>query len=487
MLRKIKPLLLENRSLRQALLKNSFWIGISEVFNKSIRAVLLIYLARVLGASEYGKFSFALSFVSVFVSFLDLGLSSIITREFSKEKIAKGEFSSLFTLKIFLGIFALLVVFFSSFFITAEPVIRRTIWILAGFSFITQFPEFLYAFWRAKQRMEYEAWANVFIVITMVACVFIVIFNFPSLENVAYGYLLSGIFSVVLLFYIFNHKFIPLSLKFEFKDWKRFLLMSWPLALTSVFGMLYSYIDSIIMGFLNQMIQTGWYNASLKIIYLLSAPIGIISLNFYPLLSRFAHESKERFQNAWNYQMAIVLALVMPIIFGGVALADKIILFFYGDEYLPSAQVFKILIFVSALTFLCSPFTNALVAANQQKKTFLVSLIGAFTSIILNLLLIPRFSLYGAAFASVASYIVMLYLYFRITKVNTVLKPFNEYIFRVLAIAVVTAVSMLIIITLPQVYNLNLIVIVIIGTLAYGGVFFMITKLLHQLTTVRLY
>ena len=107
--------------------------------------------------------------------------------------------------------------------------------------------------------------------------------------------------------------------------------MSWPLALTSVFGMLYSYIDSIIMGFLNQMIQTGWYNASLKIIYLLSAPIGIISLNFYPLLSRFAHESKERFQNAWNYQMAIVLALVMPIIFGGVALADKIILFFYGD------------------------------------------------------------------------------------------------------------------------------------------------------------
>ena len=86
-----------------------------------------------------------------------------------------------------------------------------------------------------------------------------------------------------------------------------------------------------------------------------------------------------------------------------------------------------------------------------------------------------------------ASYIVMLYLYFRITKVNTVLKPFNEYIFRVLAIAVVNAVSMLIIITLHQVYNLNLIVIVIIGTLAYGGVFFMITKLLHQLTTVRLY
>ncbi|MBP6919661.1 MAG: flippase [Candidatus Omnitrophica bacterium] len=457
----------------------------SEAFNKAIRAVLLIYLARVLGAAEYGKFSFALSFISIFVSFLDLGLSSIITREFSKEKVAKKEFSSLFTLKVFLGVSTFVLVFLTSFFITADPGIRRVIWVLAVFSFITQFPELLYAFWRAQQRMEYEAWSNIFIVVTMVGFVFFVIFTRPSLENISYAYLLSGLFSVSLLFLIFSARFIPLRFNVEPADWMKFLSMSWPLALTSISGVLYSYIDSIIMGYLKQMSQTGWYNASLKIVYLLSGPASIITLNFLPILSKFSHESRERFQNAWNYQMGIMIFLAAPIVVVGSILADKIIQFFYGSAYYPSVMVLQILVFMSGLSFLSCPFGNALVAANQQKKTFFISISGAATNIILNLILIPKYSLYGAAFSSVISYLVMLYFYFRATAVCTVIKPLNRHILWFVIAVIIAAAVMALLIVSPAVYNLNLILTVLAGICLYILTFFGAVRVIHAVTKIK--
>jgi len=120
---------------------------------------LIIYIARVLGATEYGKFTFALSFVSLFVVFFDLGLSNIVTREFSREKEKEKEFSSIISLKILLSLGILFLILITSFFITSDPGIRKVIWILAAFSAIGNFSEIIYAFFRAYQRMEYEAFA----------------------------------------------------------------------------------------------------------------------------------------------------------------------------------------------------------------------------------------------------------------------------------------------------------------------------------------
>ena len=94
-----RTIFFENNSLKQTLFKNTFWIAGSSFLSKFLRAFLVIYIARILGPTDYGRFAFALAFVSIFVTFLDLGLSSIITRELSrgskKEKEKEKDFSSL--------------------------------------------------------------------------------------------------------------------------------------------------------------------------------------------------------------------------------------------------------------------------------------------------------------------------------------------------------------------------------------------------------
>ena len=74
---------LDNINLKQTILKNTFWLVMAEIIIRILKLVLVIYVARILGATEYGKFTFALSFAMLFVALSDLGLSPITVREFS--------------------------------------------------------------------------------------------------------------------------------------------------------------------------------------------------------------------------------------------------------------------------------------------------------------------------------------------------------------------------------------------------------------------
>jgi len=479
----IGSLLLNNKSVKQTIFKNTFWIGLSSVLSKILRTFLIIYIARILGPTDYGKFAFALAFISLFVTFLDLGLSPIITRELSRNKDKEKEFSSLLSLKILLGLGTITLIMIGSFFITQDPEIQKVIWILAGFSFLGQFPEVICAFIRARQKMEYEALIQTIQVILVVGFGFFVIFNFPSVKNISYGYFLAGLIALIPILVIFHFIFFRLKLSFDINVWKRFLLMSWPLALTSIFGLIYSYIDSIMMGSLGQFIQTGWYNASFKIINVVLVPTSIISLSFFPVLSRISRE-KEKFQKIFNYQMAVMVFLAVPVVIGGIILAQPIIDFIYDASYFPAVLALQILVVMAGIAFLNAPFSQVLIAADQQKKIFLVTFLGAITNIILNIILIPKFSLYGAAAATAITYLAMFLLYFGFIYRFTSIKPLNKFIFSTFLKVILSALIMYFVISLPQIYNLHVIFSISVGIIVYFSIFFIANFSLNYFRSV---
>ena len=116
----IRTLLFDNQTIKQTIFKNISWLTFETVISKLLMLVLLIYAARVLGATEYGKFTFALAFISLFAIFHEFGLPHIVTREFSREKEREKEFYSIFSLKIVLSSLALILILISSFFITSD-------------------------------------------------------------------------------------------------------------------------------------------------------------------------------------------------------------------------------------------------------------------------------------------------------------------------------------------------------------------------------
>ena len=75
----LKKILLNNSSPRQTIIKNIFWLFSGQTIGRLLRALLLIYAARLLGAESWGAFSYALSIAAFLSIFADLGINGIMT------------------------------------------------------------------------------------------------------------------------------------------------------------------------------------------------------------------------------------------------------------------------------------------------------------------------------------------------------------------------------------------------------------------------
>ncbi|MBU4369284.1 flippase [Patescibacteria group bacterium] len=463
----IKSLLFVNTGPQQIIFKNTFWLAIAEAIIRLLKLGLIIYVARILGVAGYGKFTFALSFVSLFVVFSDFGLSAITTREFagSKEK----EFSSIFSLKILLSLGTLILILLGSFFITPEPLIQRVIWVLAIFILSYSFSEILYALLRARQQMQYEAAIKILQAVLLICFAFFVILKFPSVLNLSYAYLFAGVISLVLALVFFHIRVFPLKILWQISIWKKFLFMSWPLGLVSVFGAINFNLTSIILGYFGQLTAAGWYNAAWKIANVCLIPSILISQSFFPALSRSFKESKQNFQSIWNFYTKTTIFLAMPLVIGGITLAPRIISFIYPPEFAPSILVFQILIVMVGLVFISGSFSQALLASNQQIKILWIVGFGAVVNIVLNLILIPKIGLYGGAIAVLSASALSLPLLFKFILRFTSIFPFNRQILLSIIGAAFSSIFMYLVISQSQIYILNIFLTILIG----AGVYFL--------------
>lgn len=470
----IKSLLFDHQTVRQTIFKNTFWLGLAEGISRAATFILFIYVARILGATEFGKFSFVLAIISLGSILPGFVSADIITREFSQKREKEKEFPSIFSLKILLGLTTIFLLLFLSFFVTQDIVIRKVIRILAVYWIFNSLLETFYAFFRARQRMEYESFFKVLDALLTASLGLFVIFKLPSIENLSYAYLAEGLILFAILLLFFHFKVYRLRLSWNRAIWKKILSFSWPMALTGVIAGIYSQIDTVMMGSFGQLTQTGWYNAAFRITRLALVPMALVSQSFYPVLSRLFMEQKEDFQKTWNYQMKIMTILAIPLTIGGIVLAPRIIDLFYGQSYASSALAFQLLIVMTGIIFLYESFRQTLIISNLQGKIFWIVLSGAAINIILNFILIPKFSLYGAALATVVTSIVIFFLFLKFTLKYTVLNPLNPEILANLIRVLISGGIMYLTISRPFVYNLPVMVSILIGTIIYFAAFFLL-------------
>ena len=484
----IKSLLFSNGTIKQTIFKNTVWLFLGMSFSKLLGFILLIYAARLLGPNGYGEFSFAIALVSIFGILQDLGISGIVIREFTKEsenqeqKIKEqDDFNSLISLEIVLSIIAFVAILIASFFITTSFDVRKIIIILAVYSSINSMILFFCSFFQARQKMEYQV--GPIIIQALLATIFAIffLFNFPSAKNLSYAYLFASIVALICIWVLFSAKFFTLRIFWKISVWRRFLLMSWPLALMGLFGILYNYIDSVMMGYWGMIAETGWYNAAYRIISVVLIPAGLITGSFYPVLSKTFKNSKEKLQKVWDYQMEIMILLALPLAIGGIVLAPRVIYFFYPSSFFPSILSLQILIVMAGLIFIYRPLIDVMIASNQQKSTFWITFFGALINILLNLFLIPKYSLYGASLATVITYIVIIsisvWLMVRLTSIRISFFKFFAYF----AVGGLSSVLMYFVIIQPKIYNLNIFLSVAIGALVYFPSFFIFRKLMRPI------
>lgn len=461
--------LFRNGSHKQVILKNTFWLSVAEGLNAVFSVFLSVYIIRVFGASEYGKFVFALSFVFLFSTLFDFGLSTAITREFAGRPEEEKHFSGILTLKALFGIGVVVLIAIAAHFITADRLIRQVILVLCVYGFAQEGTNFFYALFRARQQMEIEAVFRVLQIFLLCLFVVVALLYAPTVLNLSFAYAASAAFTLlVVLVLVMRTRSALLRPAFDRAVWKRFLLIGFYLALAKGAGDITTYTDSVLLGYLGMVRETGLYNGVLKIDKLVLLPMGLVAGALFPTLIAILRESQEKFAKYYAAWMKGTIFFSVLVLFLVLAEADRITVFIFSPDFLPAVNALKLLTVMAAIIYGYSVYYFVLLIFGQQKGIFYSVLSGALINVILNMLLIPRYGINGAAIATVATHFVILCQYSVLMLRNTPMNPFRPEFIAALAIAAVSGLLMYWVMSAIGRTRANLFVCMLVGAFVYS-------------------
>ena len=128
-----------------------------------------------------------------------------------------------------------------------------------------------------------------------------------------------------------------------------------------------------------------------------------------PSLLKARSVSEVKYQ---NYMKSILgYAVLCALIISGLMTSFGSILIdaLYGDEYKEAANVLRIHIWSSVFVFMGVLGNCWYIAESKQRYLLFCTVVGAFSNILLNFLLIPRYGVQGAAFSTLISQLFSAY------------------------------------------------------------------------------
>lgn len=393
--------------------KNTASLMVADAVSKGLLFLLIILIARNLGDVTFGKYSFAFAFTSLFAVFADFGLSTLTIREIARNREYAGKYlGNISLIKLLLSIITGIFIVISINLLDYPLDTILAVYFAGAYVIVNSFNQFLRAFFRAFEKMEYEA-------VTRITERIILFIAVASMLHFGYG--LVPIISVFFIVSVFNFfvtivlvlkRFVKPSYDIDLKLWKEIIKEALPFGLTAVFVVIYFKIDTIMLSIMINDATVGWYNAAYNIVDgLMFVIAGSLTGALYPLMSnhyKSSNKIKEVFTKSFRllFFVGVVVALIVT------AFSDKIIFIIYGAEYANSVMALKILIWAFFIICISTVSSTLLNSAGKQKIVAIGTCLGAILNISLNLFLIPRYSLEGAAFATVITEVFGFLIYF---------------------------------------------------------------------------
>ena len=269
----VKSLLLENRHLKQTVFKNTFWLTVSNIATRFIKAVLIIYAARALGVAGYGVFSYAVTLSGFLAIFSDLGLGPILTREGAKhpDKIKVFLGTALF-IKLALVIFTVILTISVGPLISKIPETISLLPLAALLLAFDSFRDFSSSLSRFREKMQIDAAINAVTYAAVTVLGLIAIIIEPTPISLMIGYTAGSGVGAVFSIWVFREYFHRFWSFFDKTLVREIFGNAWLFALMGLMGGIMISTDTIMLGWLKNATEVGYYSAAqrpVQIFYIL--------------------------------------------------------------------------------------------------------------------------------------------------------------------------------------------------------------------------
>jgi len=391
----------------QAVFANLSWLGLDKVARMGISVVVGGWVARHLGAADYGLMNYSVAMIALVAVVPGLGLDTLLRRELVRHPEERDRLlGTAFWLR--LGTGALAYGALMAGVLAGEDDSRARLIIAINGLSLLQCSTLVFDFWfQVQLRSKYTVLAqNIAFAISSLGRVILIL---QDADVVAFGLMLALDLPLIAgLNWFFYHR-----LSGPIRAWRwdggyarRLLAESWPLALSGVAVLIYLRIDQVMLRQMSGDAETGHYAAAVRLAEVWNFVPPAFAISLSPLLGRARQGLVADYERMVRRSFALATLACWAVALPTMAAAPWIVRLLFGPEF---AATTPMLVLLAA----CLPF----IALGVMRQEYLVyegaarfqlftTTLGALVNVVLNLWLIPRWGGVGAAAATLAAQLV---------------------------------------------------------------------------------
>lgn len=468
--------------MKNGVKKNIIYNFTYQILNLILPFITAPYLSRTIGAEGVGVYSFSQSVAMYFTYLTLLGLTNYGNRTIAavqndKDKRSKL-FFEIFALQVIMFVLSLVlygvyIVFFSVNHLAAVIMIA---WVVSAVFDINWF-------FFGMEQFKLTVIRNTIIKVASVVC----IFAFVRSKDDVYIYIVIMAVSTLisqLCLWPYMKRFVH----FVKPTWsgiaghiKPNLKLFIPVIAASVYNMM----DKIMIGYMSNMKEVGFYENAEKIIKMIQSLIVAVGTVMLPRMTALFSQSKNKQGSKYfDTFMEVVLIYVCGAIFGILAISNEFCTFYFGPGFEKTAYLLNILV-VTVLFFGAGNVlrTQLLIPLKKDGIYIKSSVLGAVLNLVVNWILIPKFGSVGASLATIlAEVVVCAYQFISVRKEV----PVGKYIAQTLIYVGCGGVMYLFLWYLPHTGNgiLSLLKQVVLGCAVYLVLVAIVIVIKRKLQTI---
>ena len=386
---------------------NLSWLIFDKFFRATINILLSIILARSLGPESFGILNYLLAFLFLFTSLSSLGMNPILVNQIIKNK-DRNNHITIMNAYYFRFIFSLFnyLIFIFLINILNKNQIYLNYSLIIGIGIIFKSCEVFFSYFEAKSLSKYIVISQLVGLISSAIIVFYVINKNLDYIYIYYALILDIILVFILINTFYYLKISTFFIRINLLVLKNIILKSFPVLISSLSIILYMRIDQIMINAIVDEYNLGVYSVSVRYIEIFHFIPKIIMISLLPILLLSKKYNLDLLKlNSVIFKLSLILMIFVFLS------SDFLIPFIFSDIYIDSVATTKILSFSIIFVFFGVTNEHWYVSNNLQKYYAIYVFLGALTNALLNYILISKFGIEGAAYATIITYFLIIFIF----------------------------------------------------------------------------
>lgn len=360
------------KSLKQRTLNAYVWDMAGMFLKRGVTFVISIFLARLLDPSEFGLVGMAMVFVSIAQVLIDVGFSSAIIQ---KQDTPPGAYDTIFFINLGIGFTLAGVFFFSAPLIAdfySQPEVANLVRWFSLFCIINSFNQVQSSL--LKKSLNFKALTTRMVVGNATGGVVGVVMAFQGfgVYSLVAQQLISSIVSAATLWRVsaWRPRFY-----FNFSDVKGMLSYSTFILLDRLLSEITRKLDVLVVGRAFSAATLGYYTRSTSLNDLVGQyTSSSLTKVLFPMFSSLQNE-RDTYVRVY-FKVFSVIVLTSYFLTGMLfILGEDVILLLFGNKWLPSVAIFKVLILAAGNLPMSSLMVNAFITQGYSRQNFQVGII----------------------------------------------------------------------------------------------------------------